>query len=409
MSKILILIGGHLCNAPRPYKEAQALADAGHNVIIGGVWFQSEYVERDRLLMVNKNWQFVPIIDFQPRNKLINWLIRGKSRIAKEIFKKFGIFSPALLGYGATDMLKYAYRIKADLTIVHSEAGLWVGSRLLDHGFKVGVDFEDWFSEDLLSDARITRPIKQLKKLEKRLINECTYSITTSHALANTMAEAYDAPSPGVIYNSFPWAERSQIDHNKRDRQNLNLPSLHWFSQTIGPGRGLETLLQSLDHLNILLEIHLRGNCSKHTRQWLESQIPSIWRDRVFIHPTVPNQELLSRISEHDIGLAIEYSDVISRNLTITNKLFQYLQAGLAVIATDTVGQQEILSQNSEVGRLIPANHPLALAEAIKDLLQTSDNLKKAKLASLRAAQEKFCWEFETEKIVQLSNKALQK
>ena len=113
MSKILILIGGHLCNAPRPYKEAQALADAGHNVIIGGVWFQSEYVERDRLLMVNKNWQFVPIIDFQPRNKLINWLIRGKSRIAKEIFKKFGIFSPALLGYGATDMLKYAYRIKS--------------------------------------------------------------------------------------------------------------------------------------------------------------------------------------------------------------------------------------------------------------------------------------------------------
>jgi len=408
MAKILILIGGHLCNAPRPYKEADTLANAGHQVIVGGFWFDPEFIKRDRLLMINKKWQFVPIIDFQPNNKLTNLRVRMRSRIAKETFKKFGAFSPALLGYGVTDMLKYAYRIKADLTIVHSEAGLWVGSQLLDHGFKIGVDFEDWFSEDLLPDARITRPIKQLKKLENRLINECTYSITTSQALANAMAEAYDAPRPAVIYNSFPWAERAQIDHDKRDRQNLNLPSLHWFSQTIGSGRGLETLFQSLHHFNIPLEIHLRGNCSKNIRQWLESQIPNLWRDRVFIHPTVPNQELLSRISEHDIGLALEYSNIINRNLTITNKLFQYLQAGLAVIATDTAGQQEVLSQNPEVGRLIPSNHPLALAQAIKDLLQTPDNLKTAKLSSLQAAKEVFCWELEPEKIVQLANKALQ-
>ena len=35
MSKILILIGSHLCNATRPQKEAETLSFAGHDVTVG--------------------------------------------------------------------------------------------------------------------------------------------------------------------------------------------------------------------------------------------------------------------------------------------------------------------------------------------------------------------------------------
>jgi hypothetical protein len=48
MAKILILIGGHLCNAPRPQKEADTLAQAGHDVTVAGFWFDPEFVKRDR-------------------------------------------------------------------------------------------------------------------------------------------------------------------------------------------------------------------------------------------------------------------------------------------------------------------------------------------------------------------------
>jgi len=208
-----------------------------------------------------------------------------------------------------------------------------------------------------------------------------------------------------VLYNAFPWAERSQIDGKKRDRQNLDLPSLHWFSQTIGPGRGLETLFEALSHLKTPVEIHLRGNYPQSYRQWLEPLVPSQWRDRVFIHPTVPNAELLSRIAEHDIGLALESTDIPSRDLTITNKLFQYLQAGLAVVATNTAGQEEILSQRSHIGRLIPSNSPLALAQALQDLLHPKQ-LSVAK-AAVQAAAEQFCWETQAHKLLQAAELAL--
>lgn len=407
MAKILILIIGHLCNAPRPQKEAETLANAGHEVTVRGFWFDPGFVKRDRILMTNKKWRFEPIVDFQPTYRLKNWGIRLQGRLAKERFRRFGTFSPALLGYGAKAMLTAARQARADLTIVHSEAGLWVGNQLLDEGFRVGVDFEDWFSEDLLPADRTTRPIAHLKALESRLLRDCTYCITTSDALAEALAEAYQILKPTVIYNAFPWAERSQMDRQKRDRQNLNLPSLHWFSQTIGPGRGLETLFEALSYLKTPVEIHLRGNYPESYCQWLEPLVSSAWRDRLFIHPTVPNAELLSRIAEHDIGLALESTDIPSRNLTVTNKLFQYLQAGLAVIATDTAGQREILSQQPMLGRLISNNNPLVLAQALEDLLQVPDKLSAAKAASLQAAEEQFCWERQANKLLQVAELSL--
>jgi hypothetical protein len=222
MAKILILIGAHLCTAPRPQKEAETLANAGHDVTIGGFWFDPDLVERDRLLMIHKKWQFLPIIDFQPHQKINNWSVRWRSRIAKEKFQRFGIFSPQLLGYGVKEMLKTAQNFKADLTIVHAEAGLWVGSQLLDEGLRVGVDFEDWFSEDLLPEARAGRPIEKLKSLESRLINECSYCITTSHVMAKALAQAYQSQIPTVIYNTFPWQERSHLDGKIGDRLSIS-------------------------------------------------------------------------------------------------------------------------------------------------------------------------------------------
>ena len=141
MTKILILISGHLCNAPRPQKEAQTLANAGYDVTVRGFWFDPELVKRDRLLIANKKWRFEPILDFQPTHHFKNWTVRLQGRIAKERFQRFGTFSPYLLGYGAKAMLNAARKARADLTIVHSEAGLWVGNQLLNEGLRVGVDF----------------------------------------------------------------------------------------------------------------------------------------------------------------------------------------------------------------------------------------------------------------------------
>jgi glycosyltransferase involved in cell wall biosynthesis len=333
--------------------------------------------------------------------------VRARNRVARELLTRFGRFEPAVLGYGVDVMLKTALAEKADLTIVHSEAGLWVGGQLLDKGLHVGVDFEDWFSEDLLPEARRSRPLTQLKSLERRLMRECRYRLTTSHALAGALSEAYGETKPAVVYNTFPFAERASVDGKVRDRIDKALPSLHWFSQTIGPGRGLETLFRSLQYLSFPAEIHLRGNCPAETERWIKSSVSDEWAERVFIHPTVSNAELLSRISEHDIGLALETPNCPSRNMTITNKLFQYMQAGLAVIATDTLGQQEVMQKCPGAGRLVTSDDPQSLARAISSLAKDGEKLFEAKKASEGAARDMFSWEVQAEVLLDEAERAL--
>jgi glycosyltransferase involved in cell wall biosynthesis len=399
MTTILILIGGHLCTAPRPQKEAETLAQDGHTVVVQGVWFDPILAKRDRTLMAHSSFQFEPVLDFRP-GRLERWGVRLQARLAREAFTRWGHFSPALLGYGAKAMLRSAWQKKADLTIVHSEAGLWVGHQLAQRGLRIGVDFEDWFSHDLLPEAQTSRPIDHLKHFEQQLMHHSAYCLTTSHALANTLSQTYQAPKPIVVYNTFPTPSITS------PRPPRSRPKLHWFSQTIGPGRGLELLCQALPLVTAPVEIHLRGACSSVHRQWLDSLLSDEWRSRLFIHPTVSNDELPACIAQHDIGLALEQSDPPSRNLTITNKLFQYMQAGLAIIATDTAGQREVFAQCPTIGRLIAADDANALAQAIESLVLHPSTLQAAQAAALQAAQTHFDWATQRDRIRQAIQQA---
>jgi glycosyltransferase involved in cell wall biosynthesis len=409
-ARILILIGAHLWTSPRSQKEAQALASAGHDVTISGIWFDELGASRDRALAAGKPWKFEPALDIREPTALgrvRNVAVRGRRRMDRELCSRLGWRLPAALGYGAQGLLRAALEYSADLTIVHSEANLWVGSELLDRGRRVGVDFEDWFSEDLREDQRQAHAMQWLQEIEQQLLRRCTYSITTSKAMSIALSEHYGAPPPAVVYNVFPFAERSALDGVFKDRKDPNVPSVHWFSQTIGPGRGLEMFFAATRDLATPFEIHLRGRMAMNYEGDFRRLVPDHVRERLFIHDTVPNDALLSRIAEHDIGLALERSERASRQLSITNKLFQYMQGGLAMIATDTKGQAEVFAAEPEIGLMIPNNDVNALVEALRVFLDDKGRLRKARAASIEAARRTFCWEKQADTIVQSAERAL--
>lgn len=391
MATIRIVIAGHLCNAPRPQKEAAALAAAGHRVTVQGVWSDEALAQRDRNLLERARFHFEIVADLRQGHPgaLRHRLFR---RLASEAFRRAGHFSPASLGYGVRAHLAAARHGGADLTIVHSEGGLWVGASLLRHGHKVGVDFEDWFSEDLLPSDRISRPVHKIRSLERTLLRESSYRLTTSAALAAALAKDSDSPPPTVVYNVFPWAERNPPSIG-RDRGDVSTPSLHWFSQTLGPGRGLEDLFAAMPEIRRPCQVHLRGNVTPENRRAMLDAIPQEWRERVHFHATVPNDELPARIASHDIGLALETDRIPSRDLTVTNKLFQYLLGGLAIVGTSTSGQREIAEKTGSAIQLVAPGDPNAIAGAINSLLSDRGRLSAAKRDAIAAAEREFCWE----------------
>jgi len=272
---------------------------------------------------------------------------------------------------------------------------------------------EDWFSEDLLPEARKGRPVRLLKHLEKRLLCEGAHSSCTSEAMADALVKEYRCRRPLVIRNVFPLKDRAGLDGKWKDRPGMaqwmerNDPtaerpkdapvSIHWFSQTIGPGRGLEILFQALEGMDGNWELHLRGNL-KGYEEWLEGACPESVRKRMSVHGLVENEELLSRIAEHDIGFCGEPTFPPNKNLTISNKLFHYIQGGLAVVASDTEGQTEGANVALGAVAIYPAISGTDLRNQFVGLIQQGPKLRQMRLAAWRVGQ-RLSWEEESKRL----------
>jgi glycosyltransferase involved in cell wall biosynthesis len=403
---VVLLTGNHLCHNPRVIKEASTLAAAGYEVRVFGAWFDSELKSKDETLLAKNSVNFEPVIDLTT-DKTARFLGRTKSKLSRIVRSRFGFENNWQLGPSIAALQTFAQKSSADLFIAHSEAGMAVAADLLKMGKSVGVDMEDWFSEDLLLEARKSRPIKLLRALEGKILCKGSYKTCTSHAMAEALALEYGCDPPGVIYNAFCWSDRTSIDGLVKDRRDRQLPSIHWYSQTLGAGRGLDDLLAALSHLTHKAEVHLRGRPAIGFADWIREHTPENWRNVVFVHDLVSDNELLSRVAEHDIGFAGEQKYCRSRDLTVTNKILHYLLAGLAIVASDTTGQQEVAQQTNGAVDLYPAGDAHDLAHKLNRLLSSPSELAKAKESALAAAKKTFCWEKQVPSLLSAINAAL--
>lgn len=395
--RIVIVSGIQLTDNPRVLKEANEFAKLGYDVEVMVSITDPATASVVESLSHKHGWKYTAWLNRAKRSlqQRLRWqFVRLRKRLADELHARTGRESPAQLGYVAPEMLRAARLRRADLYSMHLYQSLWVGRQLLKEGASVAVDFEDWYSKDLLPEARRRMPIKLIRDCERELLRSCCYSLTTSKALAEALAKEYDAPTPSVLYNSFPLSDRDTIDNSIRDRVERDRFSICWFSQTIGPGRGLELLAEATHHLkSSSLEFHFRGTARHGYPDQLRALFPERLRSHVHFHDRVPHRELLARIAEHDIGFAAELSYCQSRNLTITNKILQYLLAGIPALASNTAGQMEVAGRSEGAVLLFSGESSSELAARLEEVVASKERLTAMKAAAFKVGQDVFCWE----------------
>lgn len=401
---IVLLTGNSLCHNPRAAKAAASFARIGYRVQVLGAWFDPALKTRDLALLPGLPFAFVPVIDTtrnEPSEAILHFVRRAARKATQLTNDLVGWQSGRQLGVQAAPLLRAARQRSADLYIAHSESGLYAARALLREGKRVGVDMEDWFSEDLLPEARRHRPLRLLRSLEAEILSHGACAFCPSEAMAGALAQAYGCAKPAVIYNAFPWSDRDHLDDTVADRVDPSLPSLYWFSQTLGPGRGIDDLLAALPLLNAPCEIHLRGARTPDFAKWMTARLPEAWRQRVFLHDLVANAALLPHIAEHDIGFAGELTYCRNKVLTVSNKVLHYLLGGLAVLASDTDGQREVAHRAPGAVLLYHAGDPRDLARQLDTLLSSPDRRESMRAAALTAARDIFCWERQEEKLIE--------
>jgi hypothetical protein len=394
--QIVIISQSHICRNPRAYKEAVALWEAGYDIVIITSIYSDDLLNEDKELLKDTDIQYQFAADLRSRT-FGNFRIRLSRFLSIKLVKKLRWQLPSALGYNLPGYRLLINALNADLYFVHQELPLYLGCWLVKKGKKVIFDMEDWYSEDLLPEARHERPLKLLRRLERFALKNGAHVQTTSHVLANELAEVYDTEKPSVIYNTFNAADRTTTIY--KDHKNSKTPSLYWFSQTLGPGRGVESIIEAIKTVNYPLELHLRGNCAPDYQDTLFQLMGDQGLHKLYIHPLVTNDRLDQTIKEHDIGLSLEYYQPSSRDLTATNKIFHYLVNNVPVIATPTMGHKEVAALVKGGVFLTKDFTSAALSDRLNWLLANPLEIEQA-AKSLTAASEKISWNTERAKLL---------
>jgi glycosyltransferase involved in cell wall biosynthesis len=394
-ARILIVVSGPLSCNPRPLKEAETLGRAGYDVTVLLVRNQAAAEPQEETLMRAAPFRRIAVdmVAGYATGRCRVMIRRKLHSMSRKISAAFGLQSARALG-PAGPLLREARALAADLTIVHNELPNWVGCVLLNEGRRVAADFEDWHSEDLLPPDRIGRPLRLIRFVEGELLRRAAYTSTTSRALAGALHGRYGGVEPRTITNSFP------LQPDPRRGPAGDPPAFFWFSQTVGAGRGLELFFLAWSRTAQPSRVVLLGEPQPGYREKILRRLPPSHRDRVEFLPPVPPDRLPSIIARHDIGLALEQAFIVNRNLTITNKILQYLNAGVAVVASDTAGQREVLDLAPEAGLIVDLSQTNELAECLDRLLADRSRIELMGRNARQAAQEAYCWEKESPKLL---------
>jgi glycosyltransferase involved in cell wall biosynthesis len=400
LKKIVLISVGQPSTNPRLVKEANALQKAGFEVCIVYSYWTEWAWENDKALFEKADWKAFLAGGSPFEQKLRYFFTRFRSKIvgfiAKNITLKFGIAEIAR-GRAYVELLKKAKSLKADLYIAHIQAALPIAVKAAKkHNAKCGFDAEDFHRHEV-KDELNSYNYKISRYIEDKYVPQVDYITASSPLIAQQYALLYDREVT-VLQNVFPKTSASPLINNNQEEP----LKLFWFSQTIGPGRGLETVIKAVQLAKITVELHLLGLCPDDYKQQLLqiSQAAGIDPDRTYFYNPVQTEAIFEMASKFDIGIASETGFCPNNNMALSNKLFTYVQCGLAVVASNTPAQYAFMQQHAQAGKIY--NNANELSVILTEYDADRNLLFQTKNESFKIGQTLLNWDVESQKFLSL-------
>ena len=393
MARICIVTTGPIGINPRVRKEAGALVEAGHDVSVVTTRLGGRLDELDDEALANASWvtRRVPLIG----------TARKVSRVREIASRRLHSLTNAHwlaesgISYTANALRYAAMRVAADLYIAHYPPALAAAARAAKaHGGQMAFDAEDFHPGDLPQTAQTQRQNRVLDAIETAYLPQCAYITAASPRIASRYAEAYGLRMPKVVLNVFP---KSQAPAVATAAGIVSPgPSVYWFSQTIGPNRGLECAIRAIRLAKSKPHFYLRGTLRDdyrgHLMAFAEAECVV---NRLHLLEPGPASEMGKIASLYDIGLSSEPGSTANNEVALGNKIFTYLLAGIPFVASSTCAHLDISRDLGEAMRIYEKDSPTALAAAFDHYLLSRDTLKASRATAWHLAQSRYNWDLE--------------
>lgn len=244
-------------------------------------------------------------------------------------------------------------------------------------------------------------PIKKniWKRLERWIFPKLKHVFTVNNSIARIYSNEYNVPVK-VIRNIPPLA--NQLKLKPSTMQELGIPQNKKIIVLQGAGinidRGAEEAVEAMQYVNdAVLMIVGSGDVIGMLQEMV---VAMKLQEKVLFVGKVPFEKLLQYTHHADLGLTLDKDTNINYKYSLPNKLFDYIHAGVPVLASSLVEIKQIIDEY-KVGDCIQSHEPKHIAEKINSILinevQLMDWKKNCKIAA-----EKLNWENEEKLLIEV-------
>lgn len=223
--------------------------------------------------------------------------------------------------------------------------------------------------------------------IEKKYSKEVDFFITVGNSLKNYFEEKYSLNNIFVMMN----CPQKIIKNNAINYLNvLNLKKeskVFIYQGVLNYGRGLLIMIDAFKFVNTDAVLLILGDGIM--KNDLIKRVMDLEVDKkVFFLPRITYEELPTYTKGAFCGInLLEYVN-LSKYLAAPNKLFEYIQAGIPVIASYSPENDAVFSK-FQIGIQVE-NTPQSVAMAIDKMYKTDTNIFSTDLLS---AANEYCWE----------------
>jgi glycosyltransferase involved in cell wall biosynthesis len=242
---------------------------------------------------------------------------------------------------------------------------------------------------------------KVWQTIEKWIFPKLEHIYTVNQSIARIYEEKYNV-NVGIVRNvSCKWNRSGNCSRNQ-----LGLPANRFIIILQGSGinidRGAEEAVLSMQYLdNTILMIIGDGDIVKNLKQMVSEQG---LQSKVMFMEKVPYNILMNFTCAADVGITLDKDTNLNYKYSLPNKLFDYIQAGVPVLASKVVEVENII-KSYNIGDIIDNHNPEHIASKLKNMFSDMDRMQLWK-KNLHIAGEELCWENEQGKIIEIFRKA---
>ena len=260
-------------------------------------------------------------------------------------------------------------RLRPDVVHAHDAAMLapgWAGARAAgaqlvydSHEYAVGVPYRERTWAALVST------------LEHLFVPRCVLVITVSEGIAERLQKRYRLSRRPLVVRNLPDPRAYDADFQAADlRAELGLPAeaelvLHLGAAALD--RGCEALVRAVARMRGVHLLFL-GTDRAYAAQLGQLAAELGVSERVHFREPVPVGQILAYACQASVGVSLLEDTCENHRLALPNKVFEYLAAGVPVVASDLPELRRTLADRPQAVLVDPTDE-VAIAAALRSAL----------------------------------------